>query len=322
VSVTAATPDVDDAAAAAPTSKATNLLQRVILPRAGEPLDVRSLYLIESASNSRRAHAPTRTSVLLGAESEVSFETYFNGFAASYWRRWSVLTSVVLRVEVRGDASRGQTRPDRVACRVDVYRSKSDGSRIGIEGGLVYLDDDNRGVVEFEVDLGPFEDGGWIWFDITSDIDIEVLAAGWYTSVDPPAGPDSNRITVGIPTFNRPMDAVNALRALTSDPLVDQVIDAVMMPDQGTRRVSDEPGFTEAAAALGDRFHLFEQPNLGGSGGYSRRQSIRAVHGRRHLHRTGLRPARACDVSVRQDPDVGRRADAEPAGPQPPALHG
>jgi galactofuranosylgalactofuranosylrhamnosyl-N-acetylglucosaminyl-diphospho-decaprenol beta-1,5/1,6-galactofuranosyltransferase len=270
VSVTAATPDVDEAAAAAPTSKATNLLQRVILPRAGEPLDVRSLYLIESGSNSRRAHAPTRTSVLLGAESEVSFETYFNGFAASYWRRWSVLTSVVLRVEVRGDASRGQTRPDRVACRVDVYRSKSDGSRIGIEGGLVYLDDDNRGVVEFEVDLGPFEDGGWIWFDITSDIDIEVLAAGWYTSVDPPAGPDSNRITVGIPTFNRPTDAVNALRALTSDPLVDQVIDAVMMPDQGTRRVSDEPGFTEAAAALGDRFHLFEQGNLGGSGGYSR----------------------------------------------------
>ena len=130
MSVTAATPDVDDAAA---TSKATNLLQRVILPRAGEPLDVRSLYLIESGSNSRRAHAPTRTSVLLGAESEVSFETYFNGFAASYWRRWSVLTSVVLRVEVRGDASRGQTRPDRVACRVDVYRSKSDGSPGGWE---------------------------------------------------------------------------------------------------------------------------------------------------------------------------------------------
>jgi galactofuranosylgalactofuranosylrhamnosyl-N-acetylglucosaminyl-diphospho-decaprenol beta-1,5/1,6-galactofuranosyltransferase len=157
VSVTAATPVAADAS---PLSKATNLLQRVIFPRAGEPLDVRSLYLIESPSNSGRAHAPTRTTVVLGAESEVSFETYFNGFAASYWRRWSILTSVVLRVEVRSDASQGQTRPDRVACRVDVYRSKSDGSRIGIEGGLVHLDDDNRGVIEFEVDLGPFEDGG------------------------------------------------------------------------------------------------------------------------------------------------------------------
>ena len=42
------------------------------------------------------------------------------------------------------------------------------------------------------------------------------------------------------------------------------------MPDQGTRRVVDEPGFDEAAAALGDRLHMFKQGNLGGSGGYSR----------------------------------------------------
>ena len=262
MSVTASPAPVAGAAGAAPSSRATNLLQRVIFPRAGEPLDVRSLYLLESPSNSRRAHAPSRTSVVLGAESEVSFESYFNGFAASYWRRWTVLTSVVLRVEVRGAAGHGPTRPDRVACRVDVYRSKSDGARIAVEGGLVYLDDDDRGAIEFEVDLGPFEDGGWIWFDVTSDVDVELVAAGWYTSVDPPAGPDSGRVTVGIPTFNRPTDAVN--------PLVDAVIDAVMMPDQGTRRVRDEPGFTEAAAALGDRLNLFEQPNLGGSGGYSR----------------------------------------------------
>ncbi|MGK2881844.1 MAG: glycosyltransferase [Mycobacterium sp.] len=251
-------------------SKAKTLLQRVIFPRAGEPLAVRSLYLIEAARNSRRAHAPTRTSVSLGAESEVSFETYFNAFAASYWRRWSIVTSVVLRVDVRGDADRDHTRPDRVACRVDLYRSKIDGSRIAIEGGLITLDDENRGGKEFEVDLGPFEDGGWIWFDVTSDIDIEIVAAGWYTELDAPGGDETKRITVGIPTFNRPTDAVNALRALTSDRLVDAVIDAVMMPDQGTSKVLDEPGYAEAAAALGDRLHLFDQPNLGGSGGYSR----------------------------------------------------
>ncbi|OZG29000.1 glycosyl transferase [Williamsia sp. 1138] len=237
---------------------AKTLLQRVILPRQGEPLDVRSLYLVESESNSRRAHAPSRTSVLLGAESEVSFLTYFNAFAASYWRRWSILKSVVLRIEVIG------------ACRVDVYRSKIDGSRIAVDGNLVPTDDSGRGVIEFEVGLEPFEDGGWIWFDITTDTDVEVVSAGWYAPIDAPSGPDTKRVTVGIPTFNRPTDAVNALRALTSDPLVDEVIDAVMMPDQGTRLVTDEPGFTEAAAALGDRLHMFKQGNLGGSGGYSR----------------------------------------------------
>ncbi len=236
-----------------------SLLQRVIFPRAGEPLDVRSLYLLESDSNNRRAHAPSRTSVLLGAESEVSFETYFNAFAAAYWRRWSILDSVVLRVEVTGTA------------RVDLYRSKIDGSRIGIGGDLIATDENGRGVAEFELDLGPFEDGGWIWFDITTDTDTEIVSAGWYSPIDAPTSDaDTKRVTIGIPTFNRPTDAVNALAALTSDPMVDEVIDAVMMPDQGTKKVVDEPGYTEAAAALGDRLHIFDQGNLGGSGGYAR----------------------------------------------------
>ncbi|AZG46857.1 glycosyltransferase [Gordonia insulae] len=239
-------------------SKATSLLQRVIFPRPGEPIDVRSLYLVESQNNSRRAHAHNRTSVALGAESEVSFESYFNAFAASYWRRWSILTSVVLRIEVIG------------TCRVDLYRSKFDGSRIGIGGDLIATDESGRGVAEFELDLGPFEDGGWIWFDITTDTDTEIVSAGWYSPIDSPSSDDTKRVTVGIPTFNRPTDAVNALAALTSDPLVDQVIDAVLMPDQGTRKVVDEPGYTEAAAALGERLTIFEQPNLGGSGGYAR----------------------------------------------------
>ncbi len=253
------------------TTTAVSLLQRVIFPRQGEPLDVRSLYLEEASTNSGRAHASSRTSVSLGSDSEASFATYFNAFPASYWRRWSTLTSVVLRVEIRGDA------------RVDLYRSKIDGSRIGIGGDLVEIDPETgTGVIELETDLGPFEDGGWIWFDVTTDSATEILSAGWYATVEPAgAGSEAsgsnedsgrvhNGVTVGIPTFNRPTDAVAALAALTSDPLVNEVIDAVLMPDQGTRKVKDEPGYTEAADALGDRLHIFDQGNLGGSGGYSR----------------------------------------------------
>src|ERR1700744_4378839 len=83
-------------------SKAVSLLARVILPRPGESLDVRKLYLEESKTNSRRAHASDRTTLQIGAESQVSFATYFNAFPASYWRRWSICQSVVLRVEVSG----------------------------------------------------------------------------------------------------------------------------------------------------------------------------------------------------------------------------
>ena len=45
------------------TSKAVSPLGRVILPRPGEPLDVRKLYIEESTTNARRAHATSRTSL-------------------------------------------------------------------------------------------------------------------------------------------------------------------------------------------------------------------------------------------------------------------
>jgi len=237
-------------------SRASSLLARVILPRPGEPLDVRKLYIEESETNSRRAHAASRTSLEIGAESQVSFATYFNAFPASYWRRWSTLTSVVLRVELTGSA------------RIDVYRSKATGARISVGGtGIASRDASTPAVAEFEVELEPFEDGGWIWFDITTDTEVTVHSAAWHASV--PA-PGRACIAVGIPTFNRPADCVNALRALTSDPLVDEVIGAVIVVDQGTDKARDSSGFGDASAALGSRLSLHDQPNLGGSGGYSR----------------------------------------------------
>ncbi|WP_431234212.1 glycosyltransferase [Mycolicibacterium psychrotolerans] len=241
---------------AAGETKAVSLLARVILPRPGEPLDVRKLYIEESDTNARRAHAPTRTTLEIGAESEVSFATYFNALPASYWRRWSTLDSVVLRVEITGSA------------RVDVYRSKATGARITVGGTEITSPDATTPTAaEFEIGLDPFEDGGWVWFDITTDTKTTVHSAGWYAPV--PA-PGRASVVVGIPTFNRPADCVSALAALTSDPLVDKVITAVIVSDQGTQKAKDHPGFDAAAAALGSRLSIHNQPNLGGSGGYSR----------------------------------------------------
>ena len=239
-------------------TRAVSLLSRIILPRPGEPLDVRKLYLEESATNARRAHATSRTSLQIGPESEVSFATYFNAFPASYWRRWTICEAAVLRVELSG------------AGRVDVYRTKATGARIFVEGRQFGGGDqspDTPQVLEVEVSLKPFEDGGWIWFDITTDTAVTLRSAGWYATE---AAPGAANIAVGIPTFNRPADCANALTELTADPLVDAVIGAVIVPDQGTQKVRDHPDFPAAAARLGKRLSIHDQPNLGGSGGYSR----------------------------------------------------
>jgi galactofuranosylgalactofuranosylrhamnosyl-N-acetylglucosaminyl-diphospho-decaprenol beta-1,5/1,6-galactofuranosyltransferase len=264
------------------------LLQRIILPRPADPVSVRSLYLDEGTATSLHAAAPTahrpgtfdpeaddfvlhlassggrhaevlsRTSARIPAGSETSFAAYFNAFPASYWRRWSVLDAVHLRLRLSG------------AGRVDVYRSTARGVPVHVHGEIVSGD----ASVDVPVPLRPFEDGGWVWFDLSSDDadsgapgHLELLGGGWYADR---SAPGRAAVTVGMPTFNRPTDCVATLRALGEDPLVRDVLTAVVIPDQGTSKVVDQEGYDEAAALLGDRLRIVDQPNLGGSGGYSR----------------------------------------------------
>ena len=255
------------------------LLQRVILPRAGDPMTVRALYMDErtglhlaitpvvpggtvtnrvhlsgSAVTGRRLRVTSRTSACLPEQSEVSFAAYFNAFAAGYWRHWTPLTEVRLRMRLEGSG------------RVDVYRSKADGSQIYERGEV--LDTPGRHDVDIALDLRPFEDGGWYWFDLTTaDTELTLLEGGWHAP-EPAAGRAA--VAIGMPTFNRPADCVATLSAIGEDPLVLAAVTQVIVPDQGTRKVRDEPGFAAAAAPFGDRLRIIDQPNLGGSGGYAR----------------------------------------------------
>ncbi len=279
ISETPTRPSPSPRPGAVPPSHGGNLLQRVILPRTGDPMSVRSLYLDErtgirlnsvpvpgaalptakigfvgSAVSARRLRATSRTSAVVPEQSEVSFGAYFNAFAAGYWRHWSRLTEVHLKLSLEGTG------------RVDVYRTKSDGSPI-FERGVV-LQGAGHHDVDVALDLRPFEDGGWYWFDLTtSDGDLALHAGGWYATEEPTG---RAAVAVGTPTFNRPADCVATLTAIGEDPLVLEAVVAVIVPDQGTKKVRDEPGFEQAAAVLGDKLRIIDQPNLGGSGGYAR----------------------------------------------------
>ncbi|MBG6122844.1 galactofuranosylgalactofuranosylrhamnosyl-N-acetylglucosaminyl-diphospho-decaprenol beta-1,5/1,6-galactofuranosyltransferase [Corynebacterium aquatimens] len=229
-----------------------DVLVRLLLPRKGDPHDVRMLYLIEAEQNKERLTWPDRSRVTIPAGAEVSFETYFNAFPAGYWSRWSSIGEVVLAMDVEGAAA------------ISVYRSKHDGTRIAVTSVEAQ---DERVVIPLA--LNNFEDGGWLWFDVTAESVTTIANAGWYA----PAGAQprgEKKVAVGIPTFNRPRDAVNALHALAEDPLVLGAISDVLMPDQGNQHPADEPDFADAEAKLGGRLRIFPQGNLGGSGGYSR----------------------------------------------------
>jgi galactofuranosylgalactofuranosylrhamnosyl-N-acetylglucosaminyl-diphospho-decaprenol beta-1,5/1,6-galactofuranosyltransferase len=276
--------------------KATQLLQRVLMPRQADQLKVRTLYVDEINSGRVRVH--DRFSADLDAGWEVSFASYFNAFPASYWRRWSVLESVVLQVTVSG------------TCRVDVYRSKADGESMHVTGAMHNSSEPDT--LEFVLDLGPFVDGGWYWFDVTTDGPSTVRDAGWYASQPPVEQP---RLAVGICTYNRPVDAVAALEALVEDDTVREQVHLAVVADQGNKHVRDAERYPAVAEALGERLRIVEQPNLGGSGGFAR-----TIH--EALTRSDATHVVLLDDDIQLEPDSILRARAFAAYAKEPVIVG
>ncbi len=276
--------------------KAGTLLQRVLMPRPADQRKVRSLYLDEV--NSARVRPQGRFGAEIPGGSELSLATYFNAFPASYWRRWSVLEAVVLKLTVAG------------TCRVDVYRSKADGESMHITGAM--HEGAGEQTMEFKLDLGPFIDGGWYWFDVTTEDPTTLRDAAWYASQAPAEEP---RLSVGICTYNRPVDAIAALTALVEDATVRDALHLVVVADQGSNHVRETANYPVVAEALGDRLRIVEQPNLGGSGGFAR-----TMH--EAFTNSGATHHVLLDDDIQLEPDSILRARAFAAYSRQPVLVG
>ena len=276
------------------------VLHRVVMPRADDPPEVRPLYLDEpETSHGRTAEVVNRSTVTLPPACQLSFATYFNAFPASYWKRWTRVEEVALRLTVRG------------AGRVDLYRSKSNGDVVHLEGKQ--LDAAVEPVqLEFRESLAPFEDGGWVWFDVATERgSLTVTDAAWIVDEPLPARP----LAVAITTFNRPADCVTALAALAEEQAVLDVIAKVFVIDQGSVKVRDHQRFADVAVQLGDRLVVIDQENLGGSGGFSRGM-LEA------LRTTGVEHVMLMDDDVRLEPDSVLRVHAFASATSSPVIVG
>jgi galactofuranosylgalactofuranosylrhamnosyl-N-acetylglucosaminyl-diphospho-decaprenol beta-1,5/1,6-galactofuranosyltransferase len=201
--------------------------------------------------------AGPRRSAVISEGRRVSFATYFNAFPASYWRRWTTVDSVTLRIRLAGEST------------IILYQSTARGHSHPIE--TINVESDDPETIERTLPLTPFIDGGWYWFDIVAGPrGVALIEADWLG----PAGPDRaappGTVSIGITTFNRPDDVVEQLRTLGEAAEIHHLLDAVYVIDQGTSRASGHPGFADAAKKLADRLQVIEQGNLGGSGGFAR----------------------------------------------------
>nr|WP_144671936.1 glycosyltransferase [Arthrobacter sp. U41] len=203
----------------------------------------------------RAAHADdvtSRTSASVRAGERVSFGTYFNAFAASYWRRWTTAKEVRLNVRTVGRGT------------VSVYRSNARGSLQHVETKRVAGD----ARTEFTLSLAPFGDGGWYWFDVTAGTDaMEFVGAEWQANAKRRL---TGSITLEITTLNKTAYCINNLRILGQHPEALEQVKEVIVVDQGTEKVAEADGFAEVEKALGGKLRIINQNNLGGSGGFAR----------------------------------------------------
>lgn len=204
---------------------------------------------------------PRRTAVVSKGR-RVSFGTYFNAFPASYWRRWSILGSVTLRLRLTGEAM------------IVIYRSSAKGHSQPIE--MISVDAEEVATVERSLSLRPFIDGGWYWFDIVAgQRGATLIEAEWAAPAEPAPAERTRpgRISIGITTFNRPEFLLENLRTLGEAPEVLELLDAIYVVDQGTSKVREHQDYADATKKIADKLRLIEQGNLGGSGGFSRAMS-------------------------------------------------
>lgn len=194
----------------------------------------------------------TRHSIRVRSGEQLSLGTYFNAFPAGYWRRWTEVREVRLVVETRGHGT------------ISVYKSNARGTIQRVDGARV----EGSSTTEFLLSLKPFGDGGWYWFDLASSQEDLVLDRARWEGPQT-AGPVQS-VTIQVTTMNKPDFCLANARILADHPEALDLAREVLIVDQGTNKVADQPGFEEVARRLGEKLRIIEQANLGGSGGFAR----------------------------------------------------
>lgn len=200
-----------------------------------------------------------RRTLRVEAASRLSLGTYFNGFAASYWRRWTVVETVRLDITLSG-----------LGGSVIVYRSMANGRSQRVDGWT--NETSGNGSTSFDLTLTPFVDGGWYWFDVVAGEEPVILSEATWSAEVPADRADVGSVTIGITTMNRPDFCSALLTQIGEDEDVQAMLDEVLVMEQGTQKVADDPAFGKAEGVLGSKLRIIEQGNIGGSGGFARAQ--------------------------------------------------
>ncbi|MEN6407541.1 MAG: glycosyltransferase [Thermoguttaceae bacterium] len=195
-----------------------------------------------------------RRSIVLSQNATVSTDSYFNSFFETFWRRHTTLDRLTLRLRVSGA---GTVRLRRVSNQSGVTEL----ARVDFDGELQ--------TVELEVPPHvPPHELGTLHFDIVARSPAATLVEADWLARD--VAPQTVRLAACYCTCNRETFLLRNVRALADDPALDAFLSRIVVVDQGTRKVRQHAQFRELSDRARSKLSLVEQPNFGGSGGFTR----------------------------------------------------
>ena len=194
-----------------------------------------------------------RERVVIQPHAQLSTNTFFGRFPASYWQRWTEVAQVEVSAIVQGTG------------RISIQASDSAGDVRSV--ATVMIEDAQREQLRLRTRIDRFVDGGAMWLEAsTGDTALVLDTVHW--SVTTPKRVRSTAVVIC--TYNRADDCLHTLKTLSRDDTTLSLVDTIYVVDQGNDTVESRSAFADIQRALGPKLHYLRQPNLGGAGGFTR----------------------------------------------------
>jgi galactofuranosylgalactofuranosylrhamnosyl-N-acetylglucosaminyl-diphospho-decaprenol beta-1,5/1,6-galactofuranosyltransferase len=198
---------------------------------------------------------PGRFSIAVPPGATLTTDTYFNSFFEGYWRRYTRLGRLTLRLEISGTGT------------LQLLRRAAGRSAEPLRAVWFHNQADPL-TLECPLPLAVVTEPGALHFALTATSgEVRLRRAEWVAAE---ARPDEVKLAVGFCTFNRAPRLLENVRALIGDADLAPVLHRVLVVDQGTDRVRRHPDFARLGRAARGRLRVIEQANYGGAGGFTR----------------------------------------------------
>lgn len=194
--------------------------------------------------------------LLLRSNGKIGFNNYVNSFYAAYWVKHTSITSASLSGVITGTGL------------LHLFRSAPGGKTIKI-GTFPIGTGSERNVFHINFDLfkyWPSEGAGRYFFDIEAVTQLEIERMAFGTFTEPPQSPS---LSIGICTYKKERYVSNIALTLESYMLQKPSLISDVFIVNNDSNLSELP-ILKLLMERNPNFHVFNQTNIGGAGGFAR----------------------------------------------------